>query len=287
MSCSDLIIPFEPDESTASMICSLTNPNPFNISSTFIFDETGAGVTFSLMNPITVLANQTDELTVSVEIDRSKNTFLSGPYTTYGDLTSHWVEDQELSASVQFDFVWSIAEPQDETQNNEETEATSSLQDILIPAGGGLLGIVLVIFLISKIVTSRGASSRDDDDDGDWYEEAMTMVSTTPEPKKSEKIDTKQIETKTLDSLKEEGKTIGEDAPEERGIDFGFGSKPTSIVDEVSVDEAEDEPSSESSQSGEDDGISVDEDGTEWYEDELGVWWYREEGWEDWAEWKE
>ena len=39
--------------------------------------------------------------------------------------------------------------------------------------------------------------------------------------------------------------------------------------------------------SGEDDGISVDEDGTEWYEDELGVWWYREEGWEEWAEWKE
>ena len=37
----------------------------------------------------------------------------------------------------------------------------------------------------------------------------------------------------------------------------------------------------------EDDGISVDENGTEWWEDEDGTWWYREEGWEDWAVWEE
>ena len=37
----------------------------------------------------------------------------------------------------------------------------------------------------------------------------------------------------------------------------------------------------------EDDGISVDENGTEWWEDDDGTWWYREEGWEDWAVWEE
>ena len=36
-----------------------------------------------------------------------------------------------------------------------------------------------------------------------------------------------------------------------------------------------------------DDGISVDEYGTEWYEDEVGTWWYREAGAEDWAEYNE
>ena len=36
-----------------------------------------------------------------------------------------------------------------------------------------------------------------------------------------------------------------------------------------------------------DDGISVDEYGTEWYEDEVGTWWYREEGAEDWSEYHE
>mgnify|MGYP001436541044 CR=1 FL=1 len=37
----------------------------------------------------------------------------------------------------------------------------------------------------------------------------------------------------------------------------------------------------------EDDGISVDEYGTEWWEDENGTWWYREEGAEDWPEFTE
>jgi hypothetical protein len=35
------------------------------------------------------------------------------------------------------------------------------------------------------------------------------------------------------------------------------------------------------------DGITVDEEGTEWWEDEEGVWWYREDGWEDWAVWED
>ena len=37
----------------------------------------------------------------------------------------------------------------------------------------------------------------------------------------------------------------------------------------------------------EDDGINVDEFGTEWYEDEVGTWWYREAGQEDWSEYNE
>jgi hypothetical protein len=37
----------------------------------------------------------------------------------------------------------------------------------------------------------------------------------------------------------------------------------------------------------EDSGISVDEDGTEWYEDEVGVWWFRDPDMEDWVEWTE
>ena len=37
----------------------------------------------------------------------------------------------------------------------------------------------------------------------------------------------------------------------------------------------------------EDDGINVDEFGTEWYEDEVGTWWYREAGQDDWSEYNE
>ena len=58
-----------------------------------------------------------------------------------------------------------------------------------------------------------------------------------------------------------------------------------SLISEVTASNAdtiEEEPEVE-----EDDGISVDEYGTEWYEDEVGTWWYREEGAEDWSEYDE
>ena len=54
---------------------------------------------------------------------------------------------------------------------------------------------------------------------------------------------------------------------------------------EEAEEEVEEEESTEESE--EDDGISVDEYGTEWYEDEVGTWWYREEGAEDWSEYNE
>jgi len=146
--------------------------------------------------------------------------------------------------------------------------------------------LVVVIFVVSKIVTSRSTKEEDDDED-DWYEEAMEMVE-PEESKQSNEVE--PIETKSLDDLKSEGKTIGEDAPEERGIDFSLGGATKNEIDVHSVD---DEPTLEThevdveGESDADDGISVDEDGTEWYEDELGVWWYREQGWDDWAEWQE
>lgn len=49
------------------------------------------------------------------------------------------------------------------------------------------------------------------------------------------------------------------------------------------VDEA---PQSQDTAEG-DDSYRVDEDGTEWWEDEHGVWWFREPGVEDWSEWTE
>lgn len=37
----------------------------------------------------------------------------------------------------------------------------------------------------------------------------------------------------------------------------------------------------------EDESYRVDENGVEWWQDEDGIWWYREPGWEEWAEYYE
>jgi hypothetical protein len=50
----------------------------------------------------------------------------------------------------------------------------------------------------------------------------------------------------------------------------------------------EHESATESEQSAEgDDSYRVDDDGTEWWEDEHGIWWFKEPGDEDWQEWTE
>lgn len=52
--------------------------------------------------------------------------------------------------------------------------------------------------------------------------------------------------------------------------------------------EAASEPESEPEAQDEDDGgITVDEDGVEWYEDEEGSWWYRDPGEPDWVLYEE
>ena len=48
------------------------------------------------------------------------------------------------------------------------------------------------------------------------------------------------------------------------------------------------ESATESTQSADgDDSYRVDDDGTEWWEDEHGIWWFKEPGDEDWREWTE
>jgi len=96
--------------------------------------------------------------------------------------------------------------------------------------------------------------------------------------------------SKSLDELKESGKDLHEAAPEGLASSVTLGSSADAFEFGATAEdgvptEADDDASDEEDEA--DDGVTVDEDGTEWWEDEDGVWWYREEGWEDWAVWEE
>jgi hypothetical protein len=55
----------------------------------------------------------------------------------------------------------------------------------------------------------------------------------------------------------------------------------------LSDPDAQPEPESEPVHEEDDGGITVDEDGVEWYEDEEGSWWYRDPGEPDWVLYEE
>ncbi|MEC7988918.1 MAG: hypothetical protein VX151_03160, partial [Candidatus Thermoplasmatota archaeon] len=142
---------------------------------------------------------------------------------------------------------------------------------------------------------SRGDLDFDDDDDDDeedYFEQALAA----PAPStRSKSVDLGA--SKSLDELKGSGKSLHTDAPEglaaspslgssADAFEFGATAEDTLSREEDDASHGEEEAWNEEATE-EDDGISVDENGTEWWEDEDGTWWYREEGWEDWAVWEE
>ena len=161
-----------------------------------------------------------------------------------------------------------------EVQTKPDSEEKSSSNVALIGGGVGLAVLAVVGFILY-----RRASA--DFDDGSFYEEEEDFIEEVDEP-----VEIPQ--GKPLDEF--EDKTI-RDEPEiiERPSD-SLISEVTESAEEDSESEPEAEPGDveeAEAEAEEDDGISVDEYGTEWYEDEVGQWWYREEGAEDWSEYNE
>ena len=138
----------------------------------------------------------------------------------------------------------------------------------------GIGAVVVLLAIVGYVILNRRASAAFEDEA--FYDEE-------PDNVEQEVLDLP--EGKPLDAF--EDKTISEE-PEviERPGDALISEVDDSEGDvvETSAEDAE-EDSTEEEQ--EDDGITVDEYGTEWYEDELGTWWYREAGAEDWSEYNE
>ena len=132
--------------------------------------------------------------------------------------------------------------------------------------GAGLLGLVAVVLLGLLVMFLRSNGSDDwddddydDDDDDDDRPSGPTSGPTGPAPGPS-------------------GPAPGPSGPAPGPSGPAPGpSGPAPVQEEV----AEAEESSVE----EDESYRVDEDGTEWWEDDEGTWWFRLQGEEDWQEW--
>ena len=195
----------------------------------------------------------------------------------------------EDTASTEGELQWTLGEMP--VQTVDDNPIQDETENAMTPV---LVGIGLVIALVAGVIGVLYLRSNmdedffdDDDDDEDYYQEAMDAPETAPGAKSLN-----LAAAKSLDELKTSGKDLHSDAPEGLASSptlgssadaFEFGATAEDAVPDVEEDEEEEWAEEEEG----DDGITVDENGTEWWEDEEGVWWYREEGWEDWAAWEE
>lgn len=300
MNCEMVTYAWKENGTDAPITCTITNPNPFDVMVGFAWKVVpGTPPAIELVHneadgntpSLTAKANDTVDLTFSMVRNgptegmfpglQGEGYIVSLTCLDFGDNACDTMTTP--TASTEGELQWTLGEQlQDTTKTddaNAEEDDASSVTTILL---GGIGVFILIGAILGGVVLMRSRTSEfDEDDEEDYYD----MVATQDDDNQSTPVDLGTV--RSLDDLKAEGKEMHEDPPEELESSL-LGSSADAFESSDSVEawtEGLEESAEESAE--EDDGISVDENGTEWWEDEEGVWWYREEGWEDWAVWEE
>ena len=255
------------------MVCTITNPNPFEVSVEILLGDQGAiEFTLGTQTPYIFAANESTTMTFSVIRNGPSTGLFAGdmnvPWTITSTATEWSLEDTDIG-----EFIWNLESEIIDNSGTDTNNTTPTPTKSNTPMIIGIGAFIVLAIIAGAVIVLRPKDEDFDFEDEDWVEEEELPA--TKEPSTSAVPKT----NKTLDELKAEGAIIEEDAPS------GPSSQLFDEVDGGTEYHSEVEEIEETEQSS--DGITVDENGTEWYEDEVGVWWYREQGWQDWAEWQD
>lgn len=254
-----------------SIECIVSNPNPFTV--TVAVSVTSSPSLFKTPGAVSIAANASETISFvpkyedplwarqkDVDVEKEFTIQLRTSSTDY-DLVDQFNDDVVIWTASLY-----VEEP---TADGEEKSSSNTA------LYGGIGIAVVILAIVGYVILNRRASAAFDDES--FYEEEEFIE------EEGEPIEIP--EGKPLDEF--EDKTIS-DEPEviERPGD-ALISEVDDSSDDVGQEVSEESEAVVEEAPEEDDGISVDEHGTEWYEDELGTWWYREEGAEDWSEYHE
>ena len=312
--CTTATYEWDSNATDVLITCTVSNPNPFDVTVGFSWKVIpGTPPPIELVHneadgdtpSLTAKADDTVELTFSLVRNGPTEGMFPGlqgegyiitlTCLDYGDNACDAMS--EPTASSEGEIVWTLGEmPTQVVDDNPiEDEAEGAMTPVVVGIG---LVIAIVGGVVGVLYMRRDLDDDfDDEDDEDYYAQAMDQPASRSESVSALDLGSK----KSLDELKDSGKDLHEAAPEglaaspslgssADAFEFGATARDATPTEEEAVeseDEEDQEESYDEAYEESDDGITVDEDGTEWWEDEEGVWWYREEGWEDWAVWEE
>lgn len=255
--------------------CQIVNPNPFGIS--VELTATDVPALFNKPSTVTIAANGSETISFEPTYDQIWNAqkdegvvkILSfSIYTTSPDYNS-------LQPTITSDTVeWTAS--QDVPEDTSKTDGDNKESSNTLLYGG--IGVAVLALISLVVVGYRRASTGFDDDEFYGSDDEFPPEKSEPAQEIPEGRPLDEFEDKTISAEPEIIERPGD-----------------SLISELSGEDSNDfieeheEPQAEEAEEAaeEDDGISVDEYGTEWWEDENGTWWYREEGAEDWAEFTE
>ena len=251
--------------------CIVSNPNPFAVD--VVVSVTSSPSLFKSPGSVSIAANGSESISFVPKYEdplwtRQKDVDVEKEFTIQlrTSSTNYDLDDQFSDDVVTWTASQYVEEP---TADGEEKSSSNTA------LYGGIGAVVVILAIAGYVILNRRASAAFGDES--FYEEEE-FIEGDDEP-------IEIPEGKPLDEF--EDKTIS-DEPEviERPGD-ALISEVDDSGDDADEDVSEKSETAVEETSEEDDGISVDEYGTEWYEDEVGTWWYREEGAEDWSEYHE
>ena len=285
LDCGEVIIDPSIDQ---ELDCIITNPNNYSVEISLEADGWSQWSDYILFEPtagqgdFTLADFESKNLEIRVDLvqDLRENGLFNGliqvdlrqgpaDYTSPGD--------KPQTFEIQWNLIEEdeVVEPNPQDNNTNQTtdtqDSSSSDNTMLILGGiGGLAVIGLAVFIVLRMRNS---------DFEDWDEDDLDMEPDIESPERASKPLPVGV---ALDEF--EDKTIVDETPDRPDIINEFDDSDDYVEDSVETNEEYVEEEYSEYEESDDSGISVDEHGTEWYEDEVGVWWYREEGQEDWSE---
>ena len=288
-------IPNSPDQPTTSVTCTFTNTNSVYVSVSIDEWILPGGMNIDVTCPTNPMALGPSDGTISTasctfyptvtkDIPKSVDTpvistisfnasienaggagaggYLNSVFTY--EVSYNLIGDMYISANANVTDSGNT----DNTNTSQNSGVSSGLDIDFMKyapiAGGSVLGLVLLLIII-RLVRSRGDDDDDfDDDDYGLFDDASPS---------SGGLDSLLQGARPLitgASGREQGRSMGKQMPT---VERDMRDSPGSYQDEQYETTEE--------------GYSVDEEGTEWWEDENGQWWYRTVDMEDWDAWNE
>ena len=273
------------DVEAYSMECSLLNPNNVTVFATidFVYSKNVPSFTDDLSaSEVPIASGETLVVTVSPTAWAEGVTPENGTVRVNVALTATgWdgVEDHWIVP-----YVFTPGQVIDEPDNNGgNTQGTSDEED----GGTNLTLIIVAVAIVLGLlgfVGLRMAMREDEDedaediDDEEWESKPKKKIKTQP--------DLEDLPTgRSLDELTTKGNRVS--MKKSKRVDRRAGVRPTAIAEVETEEEAPESEAEGEWDYTQDEDYHVDEEGVEWWKDEVGQWWYKYPDDDDWEAFEE